>query len=214
MESADYFKIFDKYSKDLLKIENRMLFPNEVPKTMIGGVNTGLWSAIFNQLYVDGYLKEGLFIVDGIKKVPHYILTMQGRMFIENGGYNALEIKNLEKIKNENERSIIELGQIKSNIETNNSVVASINNQEKYAKRTILALWITVLTSVASVGVSLYTLLDQSIEKELKKQVKSLQEMSNTLQKFSQNEEIKKGDTLNVSLINGLTSKTTQPNSK
>ncbi len=55
-----HFVLCDNYSKCLLLAKNRMLFPDVVPNDfgISDGTERGVWSAIFNQLYVDEYIKK------------------------------------------------------------------------------------------------------------------------------------------------------------
>ena len=97
---------------------------------------------------------------------------------------------------------------------TNSAIVQNIEIQEKYANRTLAALWLTVILSFIGSGISIYEIIDNKVELQLSRQVESLKKIDSTLSRLVEKAEKAKEDTLNVSLINGLSSKTNQPNSK
>lgn len=97
---------------------------------------------------------------------------------------------------------------------TNESLIKSANNQQKNDDRTFSVLVMTAATSIISLAISTQDILCNSKKKEFQEQVQSLKRIDSTLLKLVEKEEIKKGDTLNVSFINGLSIKTTKSTPK
>lgn len=121
-ETITYFALCDLYSKCLLSSKNTMLFPDVIPKDfgVDDGTERGVWTTIFNQLYVDGYIKEAMFYMSNENKPTHYTLTSKGRIFIQAGGYGNL-------FKEQGELKELQKTQITSVIDTNDSVIKTNN---------------------------------------------------------------------------------------
>lgn len=97
---------------------------------------------------------------------------------------------------------------------TNDALVKNIDNQQKNDDRSYFALMLSACASVISLGVVMQDIACNSTQRELQQQVESLKKIDSTLLKLVEKVEKAKEDTLNVSLTNGLSSKTNQPNSK
>ncbi len=177
-EQILFFKMYDIGSKCLLQTNNWMLDPQKIPNDFPHeSPATGIWSAIFNQLYTDGYIKEAKFNKEG---EIYYILSTDGRLFIENGGYEAFFAEQKGK-KELNEK------QINSVIETNR------------ISRRIGWIALFIAGAAASASIAQYfkksdELIQPSLDK-LNREVKLLRE---SLQKEVSNLKTHSIDTLNV----------------
>jgi len=144
MDNFTYFQVCDEHLQELLKPQNKMLFADDIPKTIKPKIaeTPVVWSIIFNQLLVDGHIKEAFVKING-KDLKHYVLTADGRVFIEEGGYNKYFLRKAKE-------DLVRLKLMESNVAVN----ISITENNKLQRASIIA---TVLIIFAGVCIQLQT---------------------------------------------------------
>lgn len=179
-QTVTFFVLCDLYSKCLLSSKNSMVWPDVIPNgfEVNDGTEKGTWLIIFNQLYADGYLKKAMFNTGSDS--DFYILTSEGRLFIQKGGYGTLFKENLE-IKQLNKK------QIQSVIDTN-----QISRRIGW-----IALFIAGAAALASIA-QYFKKPDELIQPSLDTLNKEVKLLRESLQKEVPNLKIHTGDTLNV----------------
>lgn len=176
----------------LLEVKNWVLDPQKIPQgfPVDDDVALGTWSGVFNQLYTDGYIKEALLDKDG---TTYFILSTQGRIFLERGGYVQLFAE--QTVLHE-----LELQQKSSVIDTNDAVQKSMKFQKENANRTLLAIWVSAGIAVCSVIVAVTSTQDKKIQTELQRQVKSLDSLRLSLNEMNREAKRAKRDTVKISI--------------
>lgn len=148
MDNFTYFQICDEYLQELLKPQNKMLFYDEIPATIKPKIinHQVIWTIIFNQLLVDGHIKEAFAKVNG-NDLKHYVLTADGRVFIEEGGYNKYFLKKAKE-------QLTALQIMQSNVDVNKSIIENNKLQRVSIIVTVLIIAVGLATQIQTCNIA------------------------------------------------------------